>query len=317
MIIERLSRRLWTASVVVTACLAVPAATAATPAAPADAVAVMQAPAERVSNDGDPVLLEPPSQKKPVAAEHGLPVHPAKKPAQKSLEELPWANPEGIVPSAVEDPGTPFEGIIASPARSGVVVYDGPSGNHIAKLPVEQVVDSKTRLPVIDQEDGWYQVLLPSRMNLPSQRGPVNGGAAWVQTVDVTVQKSDVEVAIDLSDGEVNVLEGDKEIARFDVIIDGGAATVRGRSFNLAKYTTDISAQCSTEPLLVLAAQLEDSDGYLEQKTAMTAVHGFSRTCMEGSGYTEQTPGCTIISDSDMRTLLSLVPVGSPVTIRD
>lgn len=242
---------------------------------------------------------------------------PAVKAVQTPVDELPWANLEGLTPDAVQDPGTKFLDVLASPAYSGVIAYDAPGGNRIALLPVQQVEGSPTRLPVIGEIRGWYQVLLPSRSNLPSQDGPVNGTAAWVKAAEVAVQESNIEVEIDLSDTEVNVLEGDKEIGNFDVVIDGGASTVRGRTFNVAQYSTAISEQCSTEPLLVLAAQLEDSDGYLGQSTAVTAVHGFSQACREGSGYTELTPGCTILADADMAAILSLVPVGSPVTIRD
>lgn len=93
------------------------------------------------------------------------------------------------------------------------------------------------------------------------------------------------------------------------VIRAGGRFFVRGR------YSTSLSAQCSAQPMLILSAQSESTDGYIGQRSAVQAVHAFSDECRNFSGYTQATPGCIIAEEADIPRILGLVPDGTPVTV--
>lgn len=241
-------------------------------------------------------------------------VEPA--PAPIDVTDLPWSRVFDFVP-ARQDPGTKFTGRLAAAKHPGVPVHRTPDGKPIAKLPVTQLESDPGWLPIIDVQDGWLQVLLPSRINLPSEGGPVNKGTGWVAGGDMETKASTVIVTADLSADTVTVTKAGKVIAEYAIIQDGGKDTVRGRTFAVSRYKTDLSRKCSSEPMLVLAAQTEEADGYLGQDTGLNAIHGFSQTCFDLSGYTEATPGCIILSDADMRRLLKNVPDGTPVTVND
>lgn len=172
-------------------------------------------------------------------------------------------------------------------------------------------------MPVVGPTAGaWLEVLLPARRNLPSSGNPVNGATGWVHASEMLTKVSSVSVEVDLTAKTVTVADAGATLAVYPVSISGGGETARGRSFVMGRYVTSISKQCSAQPMMILSAQSEGADGYFGQDTAVQAIHAFSNQCRTISGYTQATPGCIIISESDIPRLLAIVPDGTLVTVR-
>lgn len=242
---------------------------------------------------------------------------PAPAPAAATL---PWITAESLVPAAPGDIDKPYSGVLAAPATDGLAVHATPGGEPFGLLPARVVAsDGSDRgwMPVVGPADGeWLEVLLPARRNLPSSGRPVNGATGFVRTSDVLTKASAVTVEVDLANKTVRVADAGAIQARYPVSISGGEETARGRSFVMGRYATTISQRCSAQPMLILSAQSEGTDGYFDQVTAVQGVHAFSDHCRTISGYTQATPGCIIISEADMPRLLAIVPDGTPVTVR-
>lgn len=241
-------------------------------------------------------------------------------PETQAFGPLPWITAEATLPSAPWDTDTPYSGLLAAPKTDGLTVYAAPDGTAFGLLParvIESDGSDRTWMPVIGSTAGpWLQVLLPARRNLPSSGAPVNGATGWVHASEVLTKASAVAVDVDLTAKTITVADAGNTLAVFPVSISGGDETALGRSFVMGRYSTSLSQRCSAQPLLILSAQSESTDGYFHQATAVQAVHAFSNECRNVSGYTQRTPGCIIVKEDDMPRFLALVPDGTPVTVR-
>ncbi|KRF05596.1 hypothetical protein ASH00_09010 [Arthrobacter sp. Soil782] len=250
----------------------------------------------------------------------GAPAPSSERTPQETTAPLRWITADAVFPAAPADNGAPYSGLLVAPKADGLLVYVSPGADAVGMIPA-RVIDSegsdRTWMPAIGPIDGkWLQVLLPARRNLPSSGDPVNGATGWVLASDVLTKSSNVTVDVDLTARTITVADGAAVLDVFPVSISGGDETARGRSFVTGRYSTAISQNCSAQPMMALSAQSESVDGYIDQPTAVQAIHAFSEDCRSISGYTAATPGCIIANEWDIPRLLELVPDGTPVTVR-
>lgn len=275
---------------------------------------------EAVSAQVPSMVMEQPTAPEQSPASPAAP-EPAPAAASQAAGPLPWITADSVVPSAPGDiDTTPYSRFLAAPKTDGLTVHAAPGGPAFGILPA-RVVDSdgsdRIWMPVIGATTGpWLQVLLPARRNLPSSQAPVNGAAGWVLASDVLTRASTVTLDVDLTARTITVADAGADLAVFQVSISGGDATARGRHFVMGRYSTSLSQRCSAQPMLILSAQSESTDGYFDQDSAIQAIHAFSNECRNISGYTQATPGCIIASEADIPRILALVPDGTPVTVR-
>ncbi|APU17273.1 Ykud domain-containing protein [Actinoalloteichus sp. GBA129-24] len=219
------------------------------------------------------------------------------------LAALPEATTFGVVDSAPSD---------AAPADSGgdlvihpedeLPVYDSQDGEVIARLPATQL-GSPTWLPVIEQEDDWYHVLLPSR--------PSNS-TGWVTSADGTVTEATnaFRVIVDVDEFSLAVVESGTEIGRWTVGVGSSEApTPLGRTFLLASIEETVSE--FSRYTLPLGTHSEVLDTYADGP-ATVAIHGWPDETPFG---TETSDGCIRVPDVAMDLLLTL-PLGTVVEIR-
>ena len=144
------------------------------------------------------------------------------------LSELTAATTENKLPEAPKDENRHAEtgGEVLHPNKT-LAVYDSAAGEPIAKLPQEQL-SSPTWVPVIDREDDWAHILLPTRPNAAS---------GWIHTTKDNVESAQNEyrVEVELSDFTLTTFHDGEETHEYTVGIGKEKhPTPTGRSFIIA-----------------------------------------------------------------------------------
>lgn len=219
------------------------------------------------------------------------------------LVRLPNASTFGVVVDAPPDVNrsqTP-SGHVVHPTAT-VPVYSAPGGAAIAALPAKQVT-SDTWVPVIAQEPGWLQVLLPVRPN---------GSSGWLSTQDTSLEHatSPYLVSVDRSSFQLTLHRDGVLIGRWTIGIGKpGAETPPGRTFLLASLV-DPHQRFSPVilPLGTHSASLETFGG----GPGTTGIHGWPTPDVFGKPSSD---GCVRIPADALQRLSTEVPLGTPVLI--
>lgn len=154
----------------------------------------------------------------PPAADPGPPV---------ATEDLPESNTHATIAGAPIDaqPDAPTEGYIVHPIRT-TPVHDSPTGRAIARMEPEQFPGSETWLPMIGEQPGWVQVLLPSKPN---------GSTGWIREADVTHATTTSVIEVHLKSMKLDLRDSGKVVKSWQVGIGmDSAPTPPGRTFYLA-----------------------------------------------------------------------------------
>ncbi|MDV6014786.1 L,D-transpeptidase, partial [Haloechinothrix sp. LS1_15] len=145
-----------------------------------------------------------------------------------SLEDLPVADTHATIERAPEDPdpqGT-TDGTIVHPTVT-TPVHDAPDGEPIARMEPEQLGD--TWLPVIAEQDGWVQVLMPSRPNLST---------GWMPTDDLEEAFSPYRIEVRLSSMELDLYFEDELVESWTIGIGKPETpTPTGRTYLMGSFT--------------------------------------------------------------------------------
>jgi hypothetical protein len=150
----------------------------------------------------------------------------------------------------------------------------------------------------------WYQVLLP--------RGP-NGSSGWVRADHVRLVPLAYRVDVDLSRRELRLLRYGRLAGRFTVVVGApGTPTPTGSFFLTAKLQPPRISPVFGSWALALSAwssvldQAGTGDGQI-------ALHGTRDPAGLGQALSH---GCVRLHDRSVTMLASLLPLGTPVTIR-
>lgn len=242
-------------------------------------------------------------------ARHGsmnirLPVVSAQSVSPQELARLPKATTTGRLDGQTSVDPEPYagtDGLLVHPTRP-VPVFDRPGGRPLAALPIRQIGDSPTWVPVIAQEEGWLRVLLPSRPN---------HAAAWIANgKGLERARTDYVIRVSLTAHRLSVFKSGSLVGSWTV----GAGAMRtptpvGRTFLLAQTDKAYTYSPFVLPLGFHSETLDTFGG----GPATIAIHGWPDKAVFGRDLSN---GCIRIPNEGLRQLLP-VPLGSLVIISE
>ncbi len=179
-----------------------------------------------------------------------------------------------------------------------------PGGRLLAGLPRTTEFGSPRVLSVVERRGGWVGVTTPE---LP------NGKLGWVRAADVELTPIALSIVIDLSDRSLAVHRGERVVRRVTVGVGAaGSPTPTGRFAVTDKLAGgDYGPYYGCCILALSGRQPELPPGWTGGDRI--AIHG---TNDAGSVGAARSAGCLRASDVDLRALMRLLPLGTPVVIR-
>ncbi|MGH8921108.1 MAG: L,D-transpeptidase [Actinomycetes bacterium] len=212
--------------------------------------------------------------------------------------------PESTTHTTVEapaDPGPaiPTDGAVVHP-RSQVPVFAAPDGSAIARIGSEQV--GATWLPVIAEQPGWVQVLLPSRPN---------GSAGWLRADGLERAVTPYLVRVHLNSFGMELFRDGALVDEWTIGIGKKSApTPAGRTFLLGSFSD--RKQRYSPVILPLGTHSPTLDSF-GGGPGTVAVHTWPTDDVFG---TRSSDGCIRVP-SDALDQLTEVPLGTLVLIDD
>ncbi|MEV6924020.1 L,D-transpeptidase family protein [Dactylosporangium sp. NPDC051485] len=216
------------------------------------------------------------------------------------LRGLPEATTETTVPLAPLDTNrhAPTDGVVVH-NRTTTTVFDRPGGRPIARLPIVQA-GSPTWLPVIDEQPGWWQVLLPSRPN---------HGTGWLDAASVDVARTPYQIRVSVHATQLQLLRDGVLVGQWTVAVGARATpTPIGRTFLLASVVDD--SQWMSPLILPLGTHSTTLTTY-KGGPATTAIHGWPSSDVFGKHVSN---GCVRVP-LDALHALAEVPLGAVVQL--
>jgi len=213
--------------------------------------------------------------------------------------ELPESTTHTTIDAAPPDPGGlgVTDGLVVHP-RLEVLVHDAPAGAPFARVGPQQVGD--TWLPVIAEQPGWVQVLLPSRPN---------GSTGWLATDGLDQAVSPYLIRVHLRSMSMELFFEDEPVGEWSAGIGKDSApTPVGRTFLLGSFIDD--QQDYSPVILPLGTHSPTLDSF-GGGPGTVAIHTWPTDDVYG---TESSDGCIRIPP-DALDKLTEVPLGTLVLI--
>ena len=224
-------------------------------------------------------------------------IPPAVVPAD--LAALPQSTTYTVIDGAPLDAGSldPTDGTVVHPRRE-VVVYAAPGGAPIARIAPQQLGD--TWLPVIAQQSGWVQVLLPSRPN---------NSAGWVTDDALDRAVTPYLIRVHLRSLTMELFKGDGRLGEWMVGIGKESApTPLGRTFLLGSFTDP--KQSYSPVILPLGSHSPTLDSF-GGGPGTVAIHTWPTATVFG---TRSSDGCIRVPPDALNKLVE-VPLGTLVIV--
>jgi lipoprotein-anchoring transpeptidase ErfK/SrfK len=250
-----------------------------------------------------------------VAASTPTPTTTASPASSPSPSDTP--SPTSTTPSDVPADTGPPQGSLRPPpsgdpvpSGSTVVYLNGPAtiqvygapdaAKRTSSLPGRNSIDQPSAFLVLDQQPGWFHVLLPVKPN---------GSTGWLKASDVQVATTSDYLRVTVSQFRIDHYVGGKWQAGFRVAVGKPATpTPTGLFYILASqqvaqapYTPGIFALSGFAP--------QPIPGFLG---ATLGVHGWTDPSVIG---TRASNGCVRLRSRDMDPLLRTLILGTPVDI--
>jgi len=195
------------------------------------------------------------------------------------------------------DPTGTTDGAVVHPRRV-LPVYAAPGRKPFAKVAPKQMND--TWLPVIDQKEGWTQVLLPSRPN---------GSIGWLRTAQLVERHTPYLVRVHVGSRRMELLRDGETVGEWSVAVGAPATpTPTGRTFLLGSIVDD--AQGFSPVILPLGTHSDTLDTY-GGGPGTVALHGWTDPSVFGKAISH---GCVRVP-ADALEQLTDVPLGTLVII--
>ena len=200
--------------------------------------------------------------------------------------------------AASAPPATPVHPpsyLVARVAGSGVVVHARPGGAPVRALGRRTKFGSPQTLTVVRERGNWLGVVSST---------VANGEIGWVKRSGLRYRHVTVKLEADLSRRTLTVKRGDTALRR--VRIDIGAA---GSSTPIGRYAvTDKLPGGRFSP--VYGCCILALSGH--QASRRLAIHGTPSGTAPGYANSE---GCLHAKTSDLRYLMRVIPLGTPVFV--
>ncbi|MPZ66471.1 MAG: L,D-transpeptidase family protein [Pseudonocardiaceae bacterium] len=242
---------------------------------------------------GDGVRSVPPAA--PAAAEPAPPGQPAE-PAPPA--GVPESTTYTTIDAAPADTAAgPTDGSVVHP-RQEVVVATAPGGEPFARIGPEQI--GQTWLPVIAEQPGWVQVLLPSRPN---------GSTGWLPENALERAVSPYQIRVHLGSMRLELLSEDELVGEWTIGIGKDSApTPTGRTFLLGSFSDE--AQDYSPVILPLGSHSPTLDTF-GGGPGTVAIHTWPTDDVFGTASSE---GCIRVPPEALDQLTE-VPLGTLVLI--
>lgn len=254
-----------------------------------------------VANTGTPAT-DPSTARPPIVAAQPV--------SEQALAALPMATTFSTVTVAPKDPSPDQipSGRLVHPLVT-VPAYASPGGPAIAAVPAEQVLGvpaqpaGRTALPVVAEQPGWAEVLLPTRPN---------DSAAWIVLDDrVVTEHTPYRIEVDRAHFALTLFKDGAEIGRWTVGIG------KPQSPTPATRTMILASIQDTHPTFspIILATGAHSDTYTSYGggPGTVGLHGWPSASVFGQPSSD---GCVRIPADALQTLSTQVPIGTPVLIR-
>jgi len=215
------------------------------------------------------------------------------------MSALPESTTHTTIDAAPQDPGpvVPTDGDVVHP-RKQVPVFTAPGGSAIARIGPRQVGD--TWLPVIDEQPGWVQVLLPSRPN---------GSAGWLPSDALDRARTPYLVRVHLRSLSMELLDNGRLLGEWTIGIGKKSApTPVGRTFLLGSFSD--RKQNYSPVILPLGSHSPTLDSF-GGGPGTVAIHTWPTDDVFG---TRSSDGCIRVP-SDALDQLTEVPLGTLVLV--
>ena len=192
-------------------------------------------------------------------------------------------------------------GLVVHPATK-VPAYASPGGPAVAAIPPQQL-GSDTWLPVVGEQPGWVQVLLPSRPN---------SSTAWIRVGDgVTIARSPYLVVVDRSSFQLTLTRDGQQVGRWTVGIGKpSAVTPAGRTFVLASIK---DTKQTFSPIVIPLGAHSDTHLSYGGGPGTVGVHGWPTDDVLGQASSD---GCIRVPADALQMISADVPLGTPVVIK-
>lgn len=219
-------------------------------------------------------------------------------------ESLPQATTYATIPAAprdLNDRDAP-DGTVVHPLRP-IPLYRAPGAEPFAVLPVQEI-SSDTWLPVVAKEDGWVQVLLPSRPN---------GSVGWLSTQDsaLTVTQTPYRIEVDRETFRLTLTHNGTAAATWTIGVGKESApTPAGRTFVMASLTD--AKQAYSHVILPLGIHSNSHETF-GGGPGTAGIHTWPDPAVFG---TRSSDGCVRVPADALHRLAAEVPLGTPVLIR-
>lgn len=226
------------------------------------------------------------------------PATPTVAPAPADLSVLPESTTHTTVEAPLDLGPTEFtDGSVVHPTRQ-VAVFAAPGGPAIARIGSEQIGD--TWLPVIAEQPGWVQVLLPSRPN---------GSAGWLPVDGLQRAATPYLVRVHLRSFSMELFNQGALLGKWTIGIGKKAhPTPPGRTFMLGSFSDP--KQRYSPVILPLGTHSPTLDSF-GGGPGTVAIHTWPTDDVFG---TPSSDGCIRVPH-DALDLLTEVPLGTLVLV--
>lgn len=241
-------------------------------------------------------------------ASGGSPISAARRPVQPmhvsagQLARLPVATTLGRSPMAPQDPAPrqPETGIVLHPTVTQVI-YAKPGGSAVAALPTTEL-RNQTWVPVVQRQNGWDRVLLPTRPNHST-------GWIFVANGGLRTASTSYRIQISLAAHRLAVSDNGRVLGSWSVAIGAhGTPTPTGRTFLLASLAP---VHPTYSPLILPLGTHSATMSTFGGGPGTVALHGWPDQAVFGHAVTH---GCVRVPSAALQ-VLSRIPLGSPVVI--
>lgn len=209
-------------------------------------------------------------------------------------------------PAEVDEDRAPAGTLIAR-ALGDLAVHAAPDGAVTHDLAGTTPFGSTTTLLVTDRrvgpDDGWLEVAVPVRPN---------GTTGFVRAEAVQLERTDLEVRVDLDARVLEVLEvGEVVLSAPTAVGEPANPTPTGRFWVTDKVATEDPDGPYGAFALGLSARSETLTEFAGGD-GQVAIHGTDQPASIGQAASH---GCLRVSDEVVAALLEALPLGTPVTI--